>query len=189
MSRSTRVSRRIESKAPRRVSSTTRMALASFFIALGFVLSLVSFPVGPTRVFPFQHMINALVGIMLGPLYAAVVAFGIGTLRVAAGTGTIFAYPGGIPGGLVVGTVYWYLWRRDESALSEPLGTGIGGILSAIAVAPFIGGKPLPSIFGLNAQWELFVIFFWFSSIPGSIMGYAVVKTLRRIGIFERFAF
>lgn len=152
-------------------------------------MSLVSFPVGPTRVFPFQHMINVLVGIMLGPLYAVLVAFGIGTLRLAAGTGTLFAYPGGIPGGLVVGILYWYVWRHDECALIEPIGTGLGGILSAITLAPFIGGKPLPSIFGLTAQWELFVIFFWFSSIPGSIIGYIVVKTLRKIGVFDRLAF
>jgi len=169
--------------------TTTKVALSAFFIALGFVLSLVSFPVGPTRVFPFQHMINGLVGIMLGPLYAAGVAIGIGTLRVAAGTGTVFAYPGGVPGGLVVGILYWYVWRHDECALSEPVGTGLGGILSALAIAPFMGSKPLPSIFGFNEQWQLFVIFFWLSSIPGSIMGYVVVKTLRRIGVFERFAF
>lgn len=170
--------------------TTTKVALSAFFIALGFVLSpLVSFPFGSTKVFPIQHMINALVGIMLGPLYAVGVALGIGTLRIAAGTGTVFAYPGGVPGGLVVGILYWYFWRHDECALSEPVGTGLGGILSALAIAPFMGSKPLPSIFGFNEQWQLFVIFFWLSSIPGSIMGYVVVKTLRKIGVFERFAF
>jgi predicted membrane protein len=69
------------------------------------------------------------------------------------------------------------------------LGTAVGGILSALAIAPFIGARPLPSILGLTAQWELFVIAFWFASIPGSIMGYMVVKALRKIGIFERLAF
>ncbi len=165
-----------------------RIALSAFFIALGFVLSLVSFPIGPTRVFPFQHMINALVAIMLGPLYAILVAFGIGTLRIAAGTGTLFAYPGGIPGGLVVGILYWYVWRHDECALCEPIGTGLGGILSAVAIAPLIQARPLPSVFGLSAQWQLFVVFFWLSSIPGSIIGYIVVKTLRRIGVFNMLA-
>jgi energy coupling factor transporter S component ThiW len=51
-------------------------------------------------------MINAIVAIMLGPFYAAAVGLGIGTLRVAAGTGTLFAYPGGMPGGFVVGVVF-----------------------------------------------------------------------------------
>ena len=163
--------------------------LSAFFIALGFVLSLVSFPIGPTRIFPFQHTINALVGIMLGPWYAILVAFGIGTLRLAAGTGTVFAYPGGIPGGLVVGLLYWYVWRHDECALSEPIGTALGAILSALVFAPSIGSKPLPSILGLTAQWELYVIFFWLASIPGSIIGYVVVKTLRKISVFERLPF
>jgi energy coupling factor transporter S component ThiW len=177
------------SKKSRRQIITTKVTLSAFFIALGFVLSLISFPIGPTRIFPFQHMINAIVAIMLGPFYAAAVALGIGTLRVAAGTGTLFAYPGGMPGGIVVGSIYWYLWHHDESALTEPLGTAVGGILSALAIAPFIGARPLPSILGLTAQWELFVIAFWFASIPGSIMGYMVVKALRKIGIFERLAF
>lgn len=176
-------------KKSRRQNITTKVTLSSFFIALGFVLSLVSFPIGPTRIFPFQHMINVIVAIMLGPFYAAAIALGIGTLRVAAGTGTLFAYPGGMPGGFVVGTIYWYLWHHDECALTEPLGTAMGGILSALAVAPFIGARPLPSILGLTAQWEIFVIAFWFASIPGSIMGYVVVKALRKIGVFERLAF
>jgi energy coupling factor transporter S component ThiW len=163
--------------------------LSAFFIALGFVLSLVSFPIGPTRIFPFQHTINALVGIMLGPWYAILVAFGIGTLRLAAGTGTVFAYPGGIPGGLVVGLLYWYVWRHDECALSEPIGTALGAILSALVFAPSIGSKPLPSILGFTAQWELYVIFFWLASIPGSIIGYILVKTLRKISVFERLRF
>jgi energy coupling factor transporter S component ThiW len=94
-----------------------------------------------------------------------------------------------MPGGFVVGILYWYVWRHDECALSEPIGTGLGGILSALAFAPSIGAKPLPSILGLTAQWELYVIFFWFASIPGSIIGYILVKTLRRIGVFDRLPF
>lgn len=187
MQRSTNLVR--QSGVAARRSTAIKVTLSAFFIALGFVLSLVSFPIGPTRVFPFQHMINVIVGIMLGPFYAAAIALGIGTLRIAAGTGTFFAYPGGIPGGFVVGSLYWYLWHHDECALTEPLGTGIGGILSAIVLAPFIGANSLPSIFGLTTEWQLFVIFFWFSSIPGSIMGYVVVKALRGIGAFEKLAF
>lgn len=177
------------SKASSQHIQTTKVVLSAFLIALGFVLSLVSFPVGPTRVFPFQHMINAIAGIMVGPIFVTVIAIGIGTLRVTAGTGTLFAFPGGIPGGLVVSLLYWYVWRHDECALAEPLGTGMGGILSALALAPFVGGNSLPAIFGLTAQWELFVIYFWFSSIPGSIIGYVVIRTLRKIGVFETFAF
>ena len=180
---------RKSTKAKPRKVLTTKVTLTAFFIALGFILSLVSFPIGPTRIFPFQHMINVIVGIMLGPLYAAAVGFGIGTLRIAAGTGTLFAYPGGIPGGIVVGAIFWYLWRHDECALTEPLGTAIGGVLSALIVSPFIGARPLPSIFGLTAQWQLFVLSFWFASIPGSIIGYLVVKALRKIGAFERLTF
>jgi len=66
MLQSTSVMARNGSKEPSHVSTTTRPTLGLFFIALGFLLSLVSFPAWPTRVLPFQHVINTMVGIMLG---------------------------------------------------------------------------------------------------------------------------
>ena len=44
-----------------------RAALAGMFAAAGVVLSVVSIPVGPTKCFPFQHAINVIAGVTLGP--------------------------------------------------------------------------------------------------------------------------
>ncbi|MFN3621855.1 MAG: energy coupling factor transporter S component ThiW, partial [Nitrososphaerales archaeon] len=90
-----------------------KVALLAVFIALGVALSIYpgSIPVGPTKVFPFQHMINGILGVALGPWYAAVAALATGLLRISIGTGTIFALPGGIPGALVVGIVYRYVFK------------------------------------------------------------------------------
>lgn len=164
------------------LSSSRRVVLSAFLIALGFLLSFFpgSIPIGPTRVFPFQHMINAVAGVILGPGYAAFIALSVGILRISAGTGTVFALTGGIPGAIVVGLVCRYLYRRDGAALTEPLGTALGALLSALIVSPLLANPSLPPFLGIDAQWLLFMIFFWMSSIPGAILGYALLKMLRR---------
>lgn len=166
---------------------TYRLVLSSIFVALGVSLSVFpgAFPVGPTKVFPFQHMINVMAGILLGPLNAGVVAGLIGIMRIGIGTGTFFALPGGIPGAVVVGLVYRYLVRKEAAGLTEPLGTAFGALLSAFLVAPAIGAAPLQPFLGLTAQWQLFTIFFLMSSIPGAFMGYLVVLALKRRRIIE----
>lgn len=159
-----------------------KIALSALLIALGILLSFFpgSFPIGPVRVFPFQHMINAIAGVILGPGYAGFIALSIGILRISAGTGTLFALTGGIPGAIVVGLIFRYLYRRDTAALSEPIGTAVGAILSALLVSPLLAYAPLPSFLGIDTQLVLFIVFFWMSSIPGAVLGYMFLKVLRR---------
>lgn len=166
---------------------TYRLVLSSILVALGVSLSVFpgAFPVGPTKVFPFQHMINVVAGILLGPLNAGVVAGLIGMIRIGIGTGTFFALPGGIPGALVVGIAYKYLVRKESAGLTEPLGTALGALISAFFVAPAIGAAQLQPFLGLAAQWQLFTIFFLMSSVPGAIMGYLVVLALKRRRVIE----
>jgi energy coupling factor transporter S component ThiW len=167
------------------MNASRRVALSAILIALGVVLSVFpgSVPIGPTKVFPFQHMINVFSGVLLGPVYGGFIALAIGILRIGLGTGTIFALAGGVPGAIVVGVVYNYVWKHYGAALLEPVGTALGALLSAFLVAPLLGSGPLPSFAGITAQWVLFVIFFWMSSIPGAILGYLLLKFLRRSGL------
>ena len=79
------------------------MALAAMFVGLAVVLSPIYFPVRDTRCFPAQHMVNALAGVLLGPWYAVFIAIATGMIRISTGMGTVFAYPRGAFGGLVVG--------------------------------------------------------------------------------------
>jgi energy coupling factor transporter S component ThiW len=160
-------------------STTRRVALAATLVGLAVVLSPLYFPVGDTKCFPAQHMVNALAGILLGPWYAVFIAIATGTIRIATGMGTVFAYPGGIFGGLVVGLTYRYVRKVDYSALLEPVGTvAIGATLSALVVAPYIG-KTMTLIY----FWTAFAA----SSIPGAVLGFIVLKTLRRAGIDRYF--
>ncbi len=43
-----------------------KMIIASICVALGVVLSTTSIPVGPARIFPFQHMINVILAVVVG---------------------------------------------------------------------------------------------------------------------------
>ena len=46
------------------------MLLAALLAAAAVLLAPFSFPVGPSRCFPFQHTINAVAGVLLGPWWA-----------------------------------------------------------------------------------------------------------------------
>ncbi|ACB07614.1 energy coupling factor transporter S component ThiW [Candidatus Korarchaeum cryptofilum] len=159
-----------------------KLVTAGVLSALGVVISpLLSFPILAFKVYPGQHMINAISGVLLGPWWAALISIIVGTIRIAMGTGTIFAYPGGIPGALVVGFFSWLFRRlrvrKELAALSEPLGTVfIGGTIATLIVAPMVGRSIL-----LTATWVTWAM----SSVPGSIAGYLILEGLRRIGIEE----
>jgi energy coupling factor transporter S component ThiW len=142
------------------------------FAALATLLGYISFPVGPTKVAPFQHTVNAIAGIVVGPWYAAGAALVTATLRYSLHSGTLFAFPGSPFGALVVGYAY-RLIRNDAAALCEPIGTGpIGATLAALIVQPYVGSQ--------HTLWW-FQIAFLASSIPGAIIGYIVVLMLRRV--------
>ncbi len=167
------------------VKRSKRVVVSALMVALGVVLSAYpgALPLGPTRIFPFQHMINAISGIFLGPINAMLIAIAIGMIRIGIGTGTIFAISGGVPGALVVGLVYKYLLRNDAAALTEPVGTVLGALISALLVAPVTGSAPFPAFAGMTAQWQLFSIFFLMGSLPGAALGFLVAKALRRSNI------
>ena len=153
-----------------------KLVLTSLFAALAVLLSGIHFPVGPAKVFPFQHMVNAMSGVLVGPWYGALAALISGIIRNAIGTGTPLAFPGGIPGAIVVGLAYGWL-RKDWASLTEPLGTGlIGVILIVYLLGPFMG-KEFAFVF--------FFIAFMVSSIPGSIIGYLLLRTLRKTKILD----
>lgn len=161
-----------------------KVALAGLLSALGVVISpFLWFPFLASKAYPGQHMINAIAGVLLGPWWASLIAIIVGTIRIGLGVGTIYAYPGGVPGAFVVGSVAWLLrklkWERVElAALTEPIGTVlIGGTISVYIFAPMLGHwKMAWALLPVWGSWAL-------SSVPGCIIGYLVLVGLKRIGI------
>ena len=172
-----------------------RLAIVSIFSALGVVVAPFSwFAFVGTKAFPGQHMVNALLGVFVGPFWTAVAATIIGIIRNALGIGTPYAFPGGIPGGIVVGVVYWLLKRfklnekiRLASALAEPIGTVIiGATLSLCLVAPWMGDEKTLGLLSNEGPLLAYLIFggVWaLSSVPGSILGFFILLILNRVGI------
>jgi energy coupling factor transporter S component ThiW len=172
-----------------------RLALAAVFVALGVILGYVSFPVGPARVAPFQHTLNVVAGVLLGPWYAVLAAFGVSVVRNGLGVGTFLAFPGSMFGAFLVGWVYHHIRRTDAAAFVEPVGTAvIGGLVGYLLIAGveapmrllgFLAVNPPPSqpYLGLFSGPLALVAIFAVSSIPGCALGYLCLKALRRAGV------
>ena len=171
-----------EEKVAYQNTLTKKVATSGIFIAVGLVLSFLNpfgyFTIFGTKINPFAHFINAITGVLIGLTFSCVTALGIAILRFAFGIGTIHAFHGGISGAVVVGTTAYFLRKNypdhvEYAALTEPLGTVfIGGTIAYLIV-------PLGGIEGLFIYWGLFAL----SSIPGSILGFLMLKILRRSGI------
>ncbi len=171
------------------MKQTKMIALSSILAALTLAISPLWIAWGPSKAFPGQHLVNVLSGIILGPLGATIVSTISGTLRIMLGTGTIFAYPGGIPGGIVVGLSYRALKRfmrkRNAiivAALTEPVGTVIiGGTVAYYMIDPFFESRmhtQFASILLLYYGWAI-------SSIIGSLLGMVTVLALERTKVID----
>ncbi|MBD3341285.1 MAG: energy coupling factor transporter S component ThiW [Candidatus Lokiarchaeota archaeon] len=171
------------SKTDQKTLLTKRVATAAIFMAIGLVLSYLNpfayFTILGTKINPFAHFINAITGVLIGLTFSSITALGIAILRFALGIGTIHAFHGGISGALVVGFFAYLLRKRapdkiEFAALTEPIGTiFIGGTIAYIIA-------PIGSIFeGLLFYWGLFAL----SCIPGCILGFVMLKILRKAGI------
>ena len=155
-------------------SQIRNMAAAALLAALAVLLSPLSFPVGASRCFPFQHAINAVAGVTLGPLWAMGAAFVSSLVRNFMGTGTLLAFPGSMFGALAVGCAAKMLpsSRRLWAAFAEPLATATIGAGVASLIASTAGGR--------GAMFYLLALAFASSSAPGAAIGYVVLRCLER---------
>ena len=174
-----------------------KLAVLMVFSALGVAIApFFWFWFLGTKAYPTQHMINAILGVLIGPFWAAIAAIFIGIIRNMLGIGTFYAFPGGIPGGIVVGVVYW-LFKRFKlnskvclvAALSEPIGTLLIGVpLSVLIIigAPYLGTEKLLNLLGDNGFFitSLVLMGGWaLSCVPGSIIGFIILLILDKVGI------
>jgi energy coupling factor transporter S component ThiW len=163
---------------------TIKITLTAIFIGVGVVLSVLNpfafFLIFGTKINPFAHLINVSTSILLGVLFSCLTALGIAIVRYATYLGTIHAFHGGISGAVIVGITAHILWKKkpeyvEYAAFTEPIGTVfIGGTIGEILL-PIYGTF---SLGGLLLYWWLF---FW-SSLVGCIIGFVILKILKRTG-------
>ena len=139
---------------------TKKMVLTAMLACLAFVLNTyVYFP----SMAPFQHFVDVIAAVLLGPWYACAAAFLCGIMRMMSGR-TIQAVVGAVFGPILVG---------------EVAGTGLLGAMTAY---------PLMKLFyGLDAQSPLYYIpLYTPAALVGGGMGVAALLIFKRSGLLNR---
>ena len=124
------------------------LTLSAFFVALGTLTAgLFYIPVGVSKCFPMQSLINCLAGVLIGPKKAAIVAFLIALLLNLLGTGSLLAFPGSIVGAYLAGMFFTRTKKEGASLLGEMIGTGLVAALIASFMSTYLMGKTVPFYF------------------------------------------
>jgi len=157
---------------------TKDVARAVILVAIAVALSPFFIPVGISKCFPAQHMVNVLGAVMLGPAYAVGIAFFAAVIRNMLGLGTPLAFPGGMIGALLAGLAYRMYKNIYWAGLGEVIGTGLLGLLASVyIVAPIFMQEP--KTVGLLAAG------FGVSTLGGTIIGLIALKILQKAKIWE----
>ena len=158
--------------------SVVKLVLSGMFVALAVVLSTFSIPVGGSKCFPIQHMVNVLSAVFLGPWYGVGIAFCTSLIRNLLGTGTLLAFPGSMIGALCCGLVYKYTGKLTFTYVAEIIGTGIIGGILAYPVAAFVMGKEV-ALF-------VYVVPFLVSTVGGTLIAAALITVLKQNHVLEK---
>lgn len=152
-----------------------KMVLTAMFSCLSFVLcTFVYFP----SMAPFQHFVNVLAAVFLGPWYGLAAAFLTGILRMMSGR-TIQALVGAVFGAFLSGLLYQRTKRLWAAVAGEVIGTGF---ISAMVAYPL-----MKLWYGLDAQSPFYYIpFYTPSSMMGAFLAVLVLGALRRSGTLQR---
>ena len=152
--------------------SVRTVAAVGLLVAIGTVAAPFSIPVGVAKVFPVQHALNVLAGVLLGPGAAVIAAILTSAIRNLLGTGTPLAFPGSIFGALLAGLAFRYFQKDYLAAAGELLGTGAIGALVAFPLARWL--------LGFEGLAFFFILPFTLSSLFGSLLGMVILRLWRK---------
>ena len=155
-----------------------KLILTAVLAAIAVACSPLSVPVGASRCFPVQHLVNILSGVFLGPWYALAQAFIASLCRNLMGTGTLLAFPGSMIGAFLSGFLFQKLKKLPFAYLGELVGTGILGGIAAFFIATLAMGK--------EAAFFTYVPAFLISSAGGTAIAALLTPALKKAGI-DRF--
>ena len=155
-----------------------KLVLTAVLAGIAVACSPLSIPVGASKCFPVQHLVNILAAVFLGPGYAVAEAFVASLCRNLMGTGTLLAFPGSMIGALLSGILYKWLKKLPFAYIGELVGTGLLGGMAAFLIASLVMGK--------EAALFTYVPAFFISSAGGTLLAVLVVPALKKAGV-ERF--
>lgn len=155
-----------------------KLALAGMMTALGVCLSTFSIPVGASRCFPVQHLLNVLAGVFLGLGYALGFSFSTALIRNLLGTGSLLAFPGSMVGALLGALLYRYGGKVWMAFAGEIVGTGILGGMLCYPIAFLLMGNREAAVF-------TYVLPFFISTVGGCILAAMLLSILYKSGVFH----
>ena len=152
-----------------------KMVLTALFACMAFVLNtFVYFP----AMAPFQHFVDVVAAVFLGPWYACAAAFLCGVMRMLSGR-TIQAVAGAVFGPILGGL----LWRKTKNIylvwVGEVVGTGLLGALASYPLMTWFYEPDVGSPF-------YYVPFYTPAAMVGGAMGVLTVLALKRTGLLQR---
>lgn len=83
-----------------------KLTISAMLVAVAVILSSFSIPIGASRCFPIQHMVNVIAAVFLGPVYGVSMAFCTALIRNLLGTGSLLAFPGSMVGAFISAMVF-----------------------------------------------------------------------------------
>ena len=155
-----------------KTSSIKKLVTSAMFVAIIIALSGFYIPVGASKCFPVQHLVNVLSAVLLGPGWGVAIAFCASLIRNLMGTGTLLAFPGSMVGALCCGRAYYCFKNRPITYVSEVVGTGILGGLIAWPFAKYL--------MGADAAVFAYVIPFLVSTTGGTIIAAILIAILSK---------
>ena len=155
-----------------------RLAVSGMLTALAVALSGFSIPIGASRCFPAQHLVNVIGGVFLGPVYGTGIAFCTSLARNIMGTGSLLAFPGSMVGAFLCGILFRKTGKLAAAYAGEMAGTGILGGLLCYPVAAWIMGKEVALFF--------YVIPFLMSTVCGTVIAAVLIGIMKQSGAFYR---
>ncbi len=164
------------SQAPAGVT-IKKLTAGGMLVALTVSLSGFSIPIGASKCFPIQHLVNVLAGVFLGPAYSVTMAFASSLIRNLSGTGTLLAFPGSMVGAYLSALLFQQTGKLLWTYAGEITGTGLLGALLSYPVAVMILGKEVAVFF--------FVVPFLMSTVCGTLFAAFLLETLRRLGLLS----
>ncbi|MBE6015765.1 MAG: energy coupling factor transporter S component ThiW [Lachnospiraceae bacterium] len=155
-----------------------KIALSGMFMAIAVVLSTFAIPIGASKCFPIQHIINVLSAVFLGPVHGVAVAFGTSVIRNLMGTGTLLAFPGSMVGALACGLMFSKTGNYYLTYLAEVIGTGVLGGMMAFPLAALVMGK--------EAALFTYVVPFLVSTVGGTAIAAILITILQQTHVLKK---
>lgn len=148
--------------------------LSALFTAIAVILSpLFVLPLGVTKAFPLQHMVNIFLAVLCGTRYGVMGAFSSSLLRNLLGTGTILAFPGSLFGAFLSGYLYERTGKLWAAVVGEFVGTSLIGGLVSYPLAALLLGSEKGAFF--------YVTVFSVSCGAGCVMAYFLLQSIHLI--------